>query len=577
MSSVHTKIVAVLALVLGAACCLTGCGEDAPTPEPRQAPEPQHEPRDPEAQIVHDGEPIVELAEDLPVEGEAVYRVAGRPTTLNPLCRTKRVEDSILRYHVNLKLLVRHPEELEPIPWLAEQMPKFEEKGRLVTFVLRKEARWPDGSPVTSADAVASWQLLREPALEFATRYRAAELGAVKDVRALDERRFVVEFAAADAIAPYAFGLNFEIVPKASIPKNVADFAKLSHLPGSGPYRVVELDREGCLLEREDHWWGDELLAFKNRWRLKRFRYKVVGDSVQAVEQLRKGLIDFSAVGIPAFQALMKEADEVGLEGAKYYLSQFSMLGFNCEKKPFDDARVRRAIAMLVPRARINEQFYGGIARSISGPFFADGIYADATIEPPPYSVRKAQALLKEAGFEDRDGDGRLDRDGKAFSFTLSRSIVGRENWSGGLVEAIRENLAQIGITMRIEDVDQDPFWKRCAEGDFEAYVEVWGVDPVFPQADVHATYHSSQIGNGGSNWQRFRNAKLDDLLDDFRQTRNDVLRVQLGRKIHRILADEQPMIFLFNNPACVVWNRRLAGVHAHLLGVRQWEFRIAH
>ncbi len=557
----------VAALLLGSC----GADESEPTPSPKAASE--QEARD---ETVHDAEPIVELGRELPIEGRLVYRYSSQIRSLNTLCRRFPHEEKIIRFHLNLPLLERHPEELQPMPWLAAALPTIAEDGLSQIWEIRAEATWADGSPVEARDFVSTWRLLNHPALELAAATLRDSLGPVASIEALDARRFLVRLTRSDPLAAFALGFNLSPVKTSSLPDDPAAIAILPFLEGCGPYRVKKLGEEGCELERIEPWWGDTVSSFENRWRVKDFHYKVVPDAVQAVEQMKKGLIDVFVGGIPEYRTLMAEKDERGLDGDHYYLSQFSFIGFNCRKAPFDDARVRRALAMMVPREAINERYMQGMARALSGPFFRGSIFEDPRVEPWPYRPDKAKELLAEAGFSDSDGDGLLDREGRPFRFTLSRTIDGRI-WSDGLVDLVRESLAQIGVMMAIEDLPSSVAWsERYPEGRFDAYAEVWPVDAVFPQVDVFSLFHSSQAVTTGYNWQKYANPALDAELLLFKDTLNDVKRIQAGRKIHGILHEEQPMLFLFNNPACVVWSKRVAGVIVHPLGVRQWEFRVA-
>ncbi|MCB9832777.1 MAG: hypothetical protein H6807_09905 [Planctomycetes bacterium] len=523
---------------------------------------------------IHDGEAIVELDRERPIAGRMVYRYSFPISSLNGLSASGRGDRQIIRYHLNLPLLEYHPEELQPMPWLAASLPAISADGLEQTWEIRPEATWADGSPVSAADFVATWRLLNEPSLRNATAILRASLGPVATIEALDPHRFKVRLNESEPMAAYALGFNLAPVKSADLPDDLVALARMPVLEGCGPYRVERLDEQGCRLVRRQPWWGDALPSFANRWRLAEFEYKVVPDSVQAVEQLRKGLIDFYVGDVREYLSLFAKGREKGFGSAHYYLSQFSYLGFNCRKEPFDDVRVRQALAQLVPRERINEQVIGGIGRAVSGPFFKGSIYEDPSLEPWDYRPARAKALLEEAGFADHDGDGLLDRNGRAFRFTLTRTVGGRA-FSDGLVDRIKESLAQVGLDMNIEDLDAETAYGRYGRGEFDAYVEVWPVDPVFPQLDLFDLYHSSQIA-GGYNWQKFADPELDPLLLFFRRSQNEVKRIEAGRKIHRILHEQQPMIFLFNNPSCVVWNERIAGVQIHPLGVRQWDFRIA-
>ena len=80
-----------------------------------------------------------------------------------------------------------------------------------------------------------------------------------------------------------------------------------------------------------------------------------------------------------------------------------------------------------------------------------------------------------------------------------------------------------------------------------------------------------------GLGFQGFTSTEIDDLLEVYRAANDDAKRIGAARKIHRLLHEEQPISYLFNQPACMVWNKdKLSGIEIHKLGFRQWDFYMA-
>lgn len=528
-------------------------------------------------QEVYDAEPVVELDGDQPIEGRLVYRLAQMPTTLNPLTPKQDLDDKLTRFHLNLKLLERHPLELDAIPWLAATLPEKSANGLVHTWTLKKAAKWSDGLPLTAADVERTWQILNHRSLRVsqACSLVRSRIGAVDSIKALDDQRFTVTYKTKQHRAEIFFGLNFSPIPSHAIPKNEESLIEKRDLPGSGPYRVKSWQDNEIHLERIDNWWGNEEGSFKNRFLVKDFIYKVVPDTKQAIQQLKNGSLDFAALSdTKAYVNLMKDAQKFGLQGTHYYLPQWSYLGFNCSSPIFGDPRVRKAISLLIPRKKINEQFYEGMARPISGPFFVSGVFNSHRVKVDRFDPLKAKQLLESAGWVDRDKDGFLDKDGAKMSFVLSRTKAGLA-WSEGLIEMVRDSLSQAGIVMEIETLPGKVLYPTFKLGQHQIYAEVWSIDTIHPEIDIRATFHSSQCGENGFNWQQYRSKKLDLLIDKFQDAENDVVRIKTAHQIHKEIADATPMAFLFNNPACVVWSSKVSGVRAYPLGVRQWDFRV--
>ncbi|MEZ6196452.1 MAG: ABC transporter substrate-binding protein [Planctomycetota bacterium] len=580
------RALVIASLPILAALPLTGCDEAPPaapsggggsaTPT-ASAPKPTFVEENGER--VYQGEPNPELREDYPISGRVVIREYGGWKRLNPLTQRLPIEQKLINYHLSFSLLTEHPEEIEPMPWLAESMPVIE--GDAQVWTIREGARWTDGTPVTADDAVATWACLEKfGAIQQLTQVAYENAGGkrVRGVEKVDARRFRVRHENNGRRAARDFGLFFCIAPAAAMATTTDALDQQRTLMGCGPYILKDdriVDEEVAFVRKTD-WWGDAHAMFKNRYRVQEFVYKVVEDSIQIEEQLAQGLIDIAPFNsIERFVALKGEPWDEKFGKAHYHLSKFSYIGWNCGRAPFDDPRVRRALAHLMPRERINRERYHDLSRSVSGPFFYRSHYYDPDLEAPRFSPTRALALLAEAGWKDSDGDGRLDKGGKPFRFTLLRQNAAAD-WAVAIIEPFREALKQVGIELVEEALDgPSALWPRAAAHDYDAYMLLWGIDAAAPEAGVYALFHSSQR-QGGYNWQDFADAKCDELLETLRDNEGELASTKAARALHARLDELQPMTFLFVNPSCVVWNRRVENVVPHLLGLRPWDFRVA-
>jgi peptide/nickel transport system substrate-binding protein len=525
-------------------------------------------------ETVYTGERHVELGREYPIQGRVVERNYGGWKRLNPITRTLPVEEKVLSFHLNLFLLEEHPEEIEPMCMLARSLPDIRDDEQI--WEIRPEATWDDGQSITAADAVATWKAI-QAASKTIGRVVYESLGGEKvlGVEAVDERRFRVRIKAGEngRLTSQAFGLSFGICDARTIPQTLEALDETRSLAGSGPYRLKggAIDSMQLTLERKQPWWGDKVEAFRNRWRLAEYVYKVVQDDLQVEEQLRRGDIDIAPITkIKRYAALKGEPWDENFEKAHYYLSQFSFIGWNCSRAPFNDRRVRLAMSHLVPRRRINKEKFEGLSQLRSGPFFSKSIYSDASIEGPRFSPKKALALLEEAGWKDRDGDGILDKDGKPFEFAMMRQSASAAH-QAAVLELFAETLKQVGISMAIDVVDATgALYTRAGRQDYDAYILIWGLELLLPGEGLEQLYSSK----GHYNWQAFSDARTDELLKAFDQD-DEIKRVQAAHALHARLHEMQPMTFLFTNPACVIWNRRVKNVIPHVLGVRPWDFRV--
>lgn len=492
---------------------------------------------------------------------------AGRYRTLNPVTYRSQGEYNALRFLLNPYLLKTDPDTLELQPYLAESLPTISEDGLTHTWTLRR-AQWSDGRPVTSDDAVFTWSMIQHPRVP--APQLAGAIGDIIDVQRIDDRRFSVTYKKRYFRASCSFGLLFGIVPAHASPSDPDEFARATQLIGCGPYSIKRWNEKELVADKVANWWGASLPEFKNRFQIRRIVHRFIDDSLQLSLQLKSGEIDLAALGGADDYIRWKKDPTAAenFESTSYYLpGSWSYIGWNCEDPLFKDRNVRRALAHLAPRREVNQNAHGGLARLVTGPFPKGSPLEDASIEPIRFSYRRAESLLKAAGWRDTDGDGVLDRDGRPFAFELLRP-KGDASWMR-IIEVYRQRLSQVGIQMTLRQVDFRALLDRCPKHDFQAYALIWRVDAV--ATDLFDLFHSSQAKDG-NNWQNFKNTKIDDLLQEFRTTRDDDHRASLGQSIHRLIVAEQPVCFLFASPSCVVWNKRVKGVLSHPLGLREWD-----
>ena len=554
--------------LLVALCVSVGCGERRPSsPAPAsetpraggvESPtQPRPEP-DPGAEEVFDGERHVDMGALRPIRGSVAFPVAAAPVTLNPLTSAVPRERKLVGTFLALPLLQLHPEELDLIPWLAASRPSVGEDGRTLTWRLRDEARWDDGAAITADDAVATFEAII--AGGASTAGVRGSLGPVTAVEKVDERTFRVLYDQPYLLAEHSFGLNFIVAPATG--EGAA--TSVRHLEGSGPYRVASWGDGEVKFERKGDWWGDAVDTFHNRYRVAEFVVRTVSDPVQIREQLKAGRLDFAGVDPDTFYALKEVAS---LTGAAYHLAQWSYVGWNCTHPTFSDSRVRAAMSHLLPRDLLNARYNHGDAIAVSGPFYYRSVFYDPNVAPRAFDPERARSLLGEAGWRDTDGDGLLDRGGRAFEFTLTYAHQSRA-YAEPIVTHFGDVLEQVGIRLKPEVIDIGALQGRLSKDAFEAYFLIWATDPVL--WDPGELFHSEAIARW--NWQNFCDEDVDRLIERYRTARSDAARIGAARRIHGRLHELQPLMFVFNNASYAVWNRRLHGVHAYALGIREWD-----
>jgi len=465
---------------------------------------------------------------DAPRGGEARLPAIGTFDSLNPFI-LKGVAAAGLQANVYQQLTASAADEaFSQYGEIARSMEVAGDR-TWIAYRLRPEARWHDGRPITADDVVFSFETLKSKGHPF---YRAY-YGSVTRAEKLGERHVRFHFERGDnAELPMIMG-QLPILPKHYYESR--DFAQGSLEPplGSGPYRVVEVDPGRTIVyERVEDWWARELPVNVGRENFDRIRYDYYRDATVALEAFKAGQYDFrvennsklwaTAYQGPPFRAghivteLIPHEQPTGMQG----------FVFNTRREPFDDPKVREALAYAFDFEWTNENlFYGQYTRTRSyfsnSELAATGLpspeelallerdrdrlpprvfteaYAPPSTERPGglrANLRTALRLLREAGFEVRDGTLVDAATGAPFSFEFLLVQPAFER----IVLPFRANLERLGIEVRVRTVDSAQYQQRLDQFDFDMVVGSFG-QSLSPGNEQRDFWGSASAGIPGS------------------------------------------------------------------------------
>jgi len=452
-------------------------------------------------------------------------------------------------------------------PYLAESY-NVSADGLEITFKLRDDIYFSDGVPVSSDDVIFTYDTIMNPKIDAATV--AQQYADVEKVVRIDDRqvKFVMKrpfFKTLDALAFTDTGIYPKHVYRFDDP---GEFNKrVSNPVGSGPYIFEKWDvGSEIVLTRNERYWGVKP-------KLRKVVYKFITNAVACLQALRAGDVDL----------MIPEPDQfadLGTDGAfkkQFYYMQyyepkvpFFYIGWNIDTPYFSDKRVRVAMTHIIDREKIVALLLKGAGKIISGPFYSGGGQGDPEISPLPYDPSKAKELLDQAGWVDTDGDGIRDKNGVPFRFKFvynsSNTLYVR------LVKLIKDEAAKVGIDVTADPYEWSVLLPRLTGRRFEAMVMGWGGDVI---DDPYQIFHSSQIGNGASNYVGFTNKEADRLIETARMTLDEEERSKLFHQIHRILHEEQPYTFLFERPEMRLLDKRFQNVKIHAMGLNWLEWYV--
>lgn len=452
-------------------------------------------------------------------------------------------------------------------------------------FHLRPGLKWEDGQPLTAEDWVFAVDTVRNPNIREAASLRNYynDLESVRS--ALDGK--AVEFLWGK---PYFKALEFSggayVLPRhvfkpesyAGDPAAFADaFTKseYSQKPlGCGPYKFEEWKTDRLSIVRNPNYYASSagLPYFSpDQPYLDRIVWLVINNRTAALKEMQKGNIDLDADIEPdtwvaketqteEFKSRIVRAEHTGL--------LYTYIGWNLDRPQFQDARVRKALAMLIPADRIVEDIHFGLARRVSQPFFIEGPVYDHALPLIPYDPAGARRLLRQAGWLDRNSDGVLENevefeeDGKTVrktvDFAFEFLIHTARAYHAQIANIIKEELGKVGIRVTVRPMEFATFATTVQDRNFDACRFAWGTDI---DDDPYQIWHSSQAVKGGSNYLGFKNARCDEIMEQCREEFDPVRRWTLYREMSRIIHEEQPSCFLFGFPEQFFYGNRFRGV----------------
>jgi len=442
-------------------------------------------------------------------------------------------------------LLDTDPMTADYTPGLAKRWSISDDK-RSFTFWLDERARWSDGRPVSVEDVIWTFQALMNPS--NMTGVHKVSLETFTNVAATADNG--VRFTAKEVHwRNLGSAGGFAILPKHVFATN--DFNKLNFAfpVVSGPYRMGEfVENRQATMERRTNWWRRADLRFKRVANFQTVKFRFYAEPDNAFEAFKKGEIDLYPVHMARQWVNDMKGEKVDRNWiVKQKVHNHSPIGFqgfamNMRRPPFDDRRVRLAVAHLLDREHLNQTLM------YNQYFLHRSYYEDLYTKETPctnaaiaFDKDTARELLKQAGWTVKPETGMLEKDGKPLRFR----VLTREQYTDRYVAKYIRDLKELGIEMTIERKDQASWTRDMDEFNFEMTWAAWSAgilkDPEYEWSSKEADRKS------GNNITGFRNARVDSLIEAQRSSFDVSARHAICREIDGLLAAETPYVLLWN------------------------------
>jgi peptide/nickel transport system substrate-binding protein len=487
--------------------------------------------------------------------GALRFDLAADPQNLNPLflhADAASVEQQVAR--LTFEPFIDLDGRDRPVPALLAVIPTranggLSADGRTIRYRLRRGVRWSDGQPMTSTDVLFTLHAILDPRNPVRSR---EGYDLIDRAWAPDARTVVVHLRRrwAPAVMTYfSYGFSPQFVLPAHVLRAQTPLAQAAFNAapsvGDGPYRFVSWTRgEGLRYVANPLYW-------RGRPPVARLDVDVVGDPSTNLLLLQTGRLDWNLVA-PAQLAVLR--GRPGIKFVRVPTAVVAGLAINTAHPPLNDVRVRRALAMSIDRAAISKKITFGVypVTDMIQPQFSWAF--DPSVREPAYDPQGADRLFDAAGWR-RGPDGLRRRGGAVMHLVY---VQFPETMTGvRIAAAVQAMLRERGVEVSVKSISNAqlflPRTGALAAGQFDLAYVPWtmGADP--DDSAVLACH-------GASNYMRWCDPEVDALEQAALSTSDQAVRKRLYSRIGRIVAQQVPILYLFNAEYVYAYRDRLSG-----------------
>jgi peptide/nickel transport system substrate-binding protein len=537
---------------------------------------------------------------------------------INPIISTS-ANASLVERFLFYNLLESNPSTLGLTNVVATSRPTIEEieadvfgvkmPGLAITYNIRPEAVWDDGTPITAKDYEFALKVVKNPKVDCESLRPYFEFIYDMKIDPNDPKKFTIytkdKYILSESVSSgYLYpkhlydkeGLmdNFT-VNQLSNPANLASlsgnlniikFAEMFNsedysrnpdfVNGCGPYRLKEWSTgQRIILEKKKDWWGEQFVGKEIRFDNypDRIIYEIIVDNTTAVTAMKDESIDV--------MHFIPSKDFVDLEKNERFQSLFNLhtpiapsysyIAFNLKDPKMEDKRVRQAMSMALDYETIEKVISYGYSERTVGPIHPNKPHYNKDIPLYPYDLNKAKALLDESGWIDTDGNGVREKkiDGQIIELKLEFLLPAGSEAGENIALMLKNNLGKLGVQIDIVQKEWTVFLEQIKGHDFDMCSLSWVMGPELD--DFKQIWHTDSY-NGGSNYTGFGNVYTDELIDKIRYELDAEVRTKYYLEFQEILHEEAPYIFMFTPKNKMAFHKRFDNANPYLLRPGHFE-----
>ncbi|MCT4631512.1 MAG: peptide-binding protein [Firmicutes bacterium] len=539
-----TSIILV-GLLIGASL-LTGCGGN-------------------DMAVSQEGEVKAEASSDTKSKS-IVYGLWSSPTgVFNPILYDEEYDAAVIE--LVYSKLFKLDGNLDLVPSLAKSY-SVSEDNMTLTFQLRDDVKWHDGEAFTGEDVVFTFKSMAHPdytgprfgeveKIVGAKEYHDGVADDVEGIKLVDEFTVSIQFKEVFAPGLVRLGADRGIVPehiwsKIPVKQWKESATELNNPIGTGAYKINEfVPGQYVKLEAFEDF-------FEGKAKTDTFIFKVANQDT-AMAELVNGDIDIADISSLKAEDF-EELKSAGIKIASYAGKSYQYMGFNLRQERFQDKKLKQAIFYAIDRGTIVDKLMNGNGIVLNAPLVPTGwAYPEDGLNTYEFNPDKAKDLLKEAGYEDKDGDGYVeDSKGEKLSFVLKYPIGNKTREKSAPV--IQKYLKDVGIEIELRNMEFGALLDEVMSNhDFDLYLlgSSLSLDPD-PKPIWHSDAASDEIGNAAWNIVGFRNEEADKYIMNGLGVLDTKVRAENYKEFCKIVNEEAPQVYLYAPSVVKAYNPNL-------------------
>ena len=415
--------------------------------------------------------------------------------------------------------------------------------GKEYTFPLREGVKFHNGKELDSGDVKYSIERVMNPATRAP---RAFAYRWVDSVNLIDKYHLKIKLK--EPFGPFLSALtiqNCPIIPAGWEPTGTKP------APGTGPFVFKAfVPNETTELTRFDQYWGiDEKTGDRLPYLDSIYIKKIVDESVRWTA-LRTGDLDY--INLPPRNVVLEQTKKP-TPGVVTVMPQpvaYTAIIFNTSKPPFDNKKVRQAIAHAIDKKELITAAYWGLGEPVNNQAFSSRSRMYVPVKDREVDLAKAKQLLAEAGYPN--------------GFKTEFSTFSDATYVDGCNAAVGQ-LKKVGIEATIKVTDRAPFYEASRKGEYAIGFR-GDSERLDPDDAYYLWLHSGEVDK--NNWSRYRNREFDALLEKGRTTWKWEERMPIYQKVIEIVKEDLPLLYLAKSIIPLAYRDYVKGFEA---GMATW------